>query len=79
MTQQVALKVIPSRNYRHNERAKQLLRTEVSVMSKIRRLGHPHLMVHKHTFEDQEKIVMVLEYLSGACAAPLVLLPLRYS
>lgn len=62
---QVALKVIPSKNYRHNDRAKQLLRTEVAVMSRIRKLAHPHLMQFKHTFEDAEKIVMVLEFLSG--------------
>lgn len=36
---------------RHNERAKQLLRTEVAVMSRIRKLHHPNLMSFKHTFE----------------------------
>ena len=39
------------RGYRHNERAKQLLRTEVAVMSRIRKLHHPNLMSFKHTFE----------------------------
>jgi len=63
--EEVALKVIPAKNYRHNERAKQLLRTEVAVMSRIRKLHHPNLMNFKHTFEDAEKIVMVLEILSG--------------
>ena len=63
--EEVALKVIPAKNYRHNERAKSLLRTEVAVMSRIRKLHHPNLMNFKHTFEDAEKIVMVLEILSG--------------
>lgn len=63
--EEVALKVIPAKNYRRNERAKQLLRTEVAVMSRIRKLHHPNLMNFKHTFEDAEKIVMVLEILSG--------------
>ena len=54
--EEVALKVIPAKNYRHNERAKQLLRTEVNVMSRIRKLHHPNLMTFKHTFEDPEKV-----------------------
>ncbi len=41
----------PSNLNRHNERAKQLLRTEVAVMSRIRKLHHPNLMSFKHTFE----------------------------
>jgi len=57
--------MVPAQNYRHNERAKQLIRTEVAVMDKIRRMGHANLMQFKHTFEDSEKIVMVLEFLSG--------------
>jgi serine/threonine protein kinase len=69
---QVALKVVPARNYRHNDRAKQLLRTEVAVMGRIRQMAHPHLMQFKHTFEDPEKIVMVLEFLSGQSADTLL-------
>ena len=57
--------MVPAQNYRNNDRAKQLIRTEVAVMDKVRRMGHANLMQFKHTFEDSEKIVMVLEYLSG--------------
>jgi serine/threonine protein kinase len=62
---QVALKMIPSKVYAGNEWARQLLRTEVRVMTEVNKLGHPNLIRFHHVFEDSHKVVIVLELLSG--------------
>lgn len=70
----MALKVIPKDKYSQSERAQEMLRNEVEVMTHLSRLHHPNLMRFFHHFEDHNGITLVLEYLSGMISPSYIVL-----
>lgn len=52
-------------SHRNDGRAKDLLRTELLVLHRLRNLNHPHILAFKHAFEDKAKVTLVTEFLRG--------------